>query len=292
MATNRVIAATFCIVLFCAGTERPVAIGVGRFLAPSRSEVRNETSPEHPPRPVRRIRRRNFRLRWKQLPPPPTPTPTPTVSLTGEPTSLTTSATTSVTATVSNGTGVTWSVTCAASPCGSFSSATAAAELPQLTPSPVRSDLCHHHGNHRLRHRSLPPTLTITTPAPAPISVTLSGQPSSLATSATASITATVSNDSKNGGVTWTVACATSRGMRFLQFRLHRRRTATDLHRALGRSHLRDSHRHRNLSHRYDQNRLRHHHHHGCVNIDYCGAEPHATNVARRGNNYQPYRGR
>jgi hypothetical protein len=47
------------------------------------------------------------------------------------------------------------------------------------------------------------------TPPPA-ISVTISGAPSSLQTNGTAMLTATVSNDPKNGGVTWSVSCGLS----------------------------------------------------------------------------------
>jgi hypothetical protein len=42
---------------------------------------------------------------------------------------------------------------------------------------------------------------------PPPITVTLPGAPTSLLTNATAALTATVTNDSKNAGVTWSVTC-------------------------------------------------------------------------------------
>lgn len=45
---------------------------------------------------------------------------------------------------------------------------------------------------------------------PPPISVTLSGAPTSLQTSATAPLTATVANDSTNAGVTWSVTCGSA----------------------------------------------------------------------------------
>ena len=51
-----------------------------------------------------------------------------------------------------------------------------------------------------------------TPPPPPAISVSVSGAPATLATLATASITATVSNDSANGGVTWSCAPANSCG--------------------------------------------------------------------------------
>jgi hypothetical protein len=53
-------------------------------------------------------------------------------------------------------------------------------------------------------------TITITQPAPPPITVSLSGQPSNLVVNTTAALTATVTNDSANAGVKWSVSCGTS----------------------------------------------------------------------------------
>src|ERR1700722_3596827 len=50
---------------------------------------------------------------------------------------------------------------------------------------------------------------TTTTPPPV-ISVALSGAPASLLTNATAALTATVTNDSTNAGVKWSVSCGSS----------------------------------------------------------------------------------
>lgn len=52
-------------------------------------------------------------------------------------------------------------------------------------------------------------TSTTNTTPPA-ITVTLTGAPTSLLTNATAALTATVANDSKNAGVTWTVTCGSA----------------------------------------------------------------------------------
>ncbi len=94
----------------------------------------------------------------------------------------------------------------------------------------------------------------------------------------------------QEGGVTWTVTCATS-AMRFLQFRHDRQRNSHRLHRALGRP-TPGRHRHRRPQHRYDQSRLRHHHHHGCATSITVALNPTRTNVARRGHNRQPHRSR
>jgi len=133
--------------------------------------------------------------------------PVVTVSLSGEPSSLTTNATASITATVSNGTGVTWSFTCATSPCGSFSPATTASGAATTYTAP-----------------SAPTTVTITatassgTPASAQITITAPAisvafnpaPPTSLVVGTTSSLTAVVTNDSKNAGVTWSVTCGSS----------------------------------------------------------------------------------
>jgi hypothetical protein len=123
---------------------------------------------------------------------------------------------TTISATVNNDAlngGVTWSVSCSTSSCGSFSptktgsgantSFTAPATVPgtgvlTLTATSV-SDTT----------KSATASITVTT-APA-ITVTLSTPPpSSLATGATASVIASVTGDSANAGVTWTVTCGGS----------------------------------------------------------------------------------
>ncbi len=135
------------------------------------------------------------------------PPPAVTVSLSGAPSSLTTSATASITATASNGAMVTWSVTCAVSPCGTFSAATTASGAATTYTAPAA-----------------PTTVTITasvgsgTPGTAQIAITAPAisvafnpsAPTSLSAGTTTPLTAVVTNDAKNAGVTWTVTCGSS----------------------------------------------------------------------------------
>jgi hypothetical protein len=135
------------------------------------------------------------------------PPPAITVSLSGQPASLAPGATASITATVSNGTGVTWSVTCATAPCGTFNPTTTASGAATTYTAP-----------------SAPTTVTITaaaasgTPGTAQISIAVPpisvafnpAPPTSLPAGTTTPLTAVVSNDSKSAGVTWTVTCGSS----------------------------------------------------------------------------------
>jgi hypothetical protein len=147
---------------------------------------------------------------------PPTP-PAISVTLTAPPTSLATSATTSLTAVVANDTknaGVTWTVTCGSSACGSFSPASTASSSPTTYTAPAAvptsNTVTVTATSVTDTTKSVSATITITQSAPA-ISVALNPQPpTSLAVGATTSLTAVVSNDSKNGGVTWTVTCGSS----------------------------------------------------------------------------------
>jgi len=135
------------------------------------------------------------------------PPPAVTVSLSGQPASLAPNGTASITATASNGATVTWSVTCATSPCGTFSSPTTASGAPNTYTAP-----------------SAPTTVTITasvgsgTPGTAQISIAVPpisvafnpAPPTSLPAGTTTPLTAVVSNDSKSAGVTWIVTCGSS----------------------------------------------------------------------------------
>jgi hypothetical protein len=137
------------------------------------------------------------------------PPPTVTVSITGQPTSLTTGATASITATVSSGAGVTWSVTCAASPCGTFNPTSTASGSPTVftapaTPTTVTITATTASGT------SASSTATITIAAPV-IAVTFTpAAPVSINAGATSPLTAVVTNDSGNKGVTWKVTCGSS----------------------------------------------------------------------------------
>jgi hypothetical protein len=135
-----------------------------------------------------------------------TPPPaTVTVSLSGQPASLTPGATASITATVSNGTGVAWTVTCAAAPCGSFSpasTASGAATVYTAPASPTSVTITATTSSGTTAAASA--TISIAAPA---ITVTITNPPTSIAAGATANLTATVANDSQNKGVTWAVTC-------------------------------------------------------------------------------------
>ena len=151
---------------------------------------------------------------------PPPPPPVISVALSGTPpTSLVTATTTSLTATVTNDSsngGVKWSVSCSASACGSFSAASTASgaattyTAPTAPPTnPATVTITATSVTDTTKAAST--TITITSPAPPPISVAFNpAAPTSLVVSATASLTAVVSNDSSNGGVKWTVTCGSS----------------------------------------------------------------------------------
>jgi hypothetical protein len=139
-------------------------------------------------------------------PPPPA---TVTVSLSGQPTSLTTSATASITATVSNSSGVTWSVTCATSPCGSFNPATTASGAATVYTAPAApTSVTITATTSSGTAASMSATITITAPV---LTVAFNPPaPTSMNAGASSSLTAVVTNDPKNAGVTWKVTCGSS----------------------------------------------------------------------------------
>jgi hypothetical protein len=142
---------------------------------------------------------------------PPPPPATISVTLTAPPTSLATSATTPLTAVVTNDSksaGVTWTVACTTSPCGSFNPATTPSGTPTTYTAPAASNSVTVTATSVTdTTKSASATITITAIAPG-ISVALTPTPpTSLAVGATTSLTAVVTNDTKNGGVTWTVSC-------------------------------------------------------------------------------------
>lgn len=142
----------------------------------------------------------------------PAPPPAITVTLTGQPTALTTGATASITATVSNSTGVTWTVTCVASPCGSFnpaSTASGVATTYTAPAAPTTVTVTATSTSDTTKSASAP--ITITAPAPPVIAVTFTpAAPASLNAGTTSPLTAVVTNDSANKGVTWKVTCGSS----------------------------------------------------------------------------------
>jgi hypothetical protein len=147
-------------------------------------------------------------------PPPPA---TIAVSLSGQPTTLATSATVSLTAAVTNDSqnkGATWS--CApASSCGSFSPTSTASGTATVytAPSaiPTGGTVTVTATSVTDTTKIATATITITAPPPPPISVAFNpAAPGTLTTAATANLTAVVTNDSQNKGVTWTVTCSSS----------------------------------------------------------------------------------
>ena len=123
---------------------------------------------------------------------------------------------TTISATVSNDTlngGITWSVSCSTSSCGSFNPTKTASgtntSYTAPTTVPGTGVVTVTATSLSDPTKSATASITVTT-APA-ISVTLTTPPpSSLATGATASVVASVTGDSANGGVTWSVTCGSS----------------------------------------------------------------------------------
>jgi hypothetical protein len=136
-----------------------------------------------------------------------------TVRLSTTPTSLYANGTIPVTATVANDSanqGVTWSCAPAGS-CGTFSSPASASgtAVTYTAPAtvPARTVVITATSLTNTAISASTPAITINATAPPPITVTLSTvptpAPTSLVANGTLSITATVANDSANGGVTW-----------------------------------------------------------------------------------------
>lgn len=134
-------------------------------------------------------------------------------------TSVNTSASTGLTAIVnndSNNAGVTWRVSCGGSSCGSISPTTTASGVsatytaPSAVPSPATVTVTATSVTDNTKSVSAPITITAAGP-PLPIAVSFSTPPpSSMVINTTASVAASVSNDTKNAGVTWTVACGSA----------------------------------------------------------------------------------
>ena len=118
--------------------------------------------------------------------------------------------TTQVSATVSpdpGNKGVTWSLTCSPSPCGSLSatSTTSGVATTYTAPAPPASDLAVTVNAASVGDPASVATATITVAA-----ITVTTQPTSAAVidTTTAPLIANVGNDLSNRGVTWTVSCS------------------------------------------------------------------------------------
>jgi hypothetical protein len=101
--------------------------------------------------------------------------------------------------------GVTWSVSCSVAPCGSVSpTMTASGASTTYTPpsTPPTGNLTVTLTAASVTNSAATGTAAITVPG---ISIAISPSPSSVPSGGTQQFTATVSNDSSNGGVTWTL---------------------------------------------------------------------------------------
>ncbi|MGA9585546.1 MAG: hypothetical protein WBQ95_09475 [Terracidiphilus sp.] len=135
---------------------------------------------------------------------------------TAPPASLATGVTSNISAVVSNdGTnaGISWSISCSSSACGSISPATSASgasvtyTAPSSVPSPAAVTIIAKAAADTTKSVSAAVNIT----GPQPISVSFAAAPpTSLVVSKTASVAATVANDSKNAGVTWSLSCGSA----------------------------------------------------------------------------------
>jgi hypothetical protein len=132
------------------------------------------------------------------------------------PSSLDAGTVSNLTAMVSNDSanaGVTWAVSCGSAPCGTFSASSTASGTATKYSAPASASKSATVTVTATAvsdtTKSASATITISAPS-APISVTLNSPPASVAATRTAPFTATVSNDSANAGVTWTVTCGSA----------------------------------------------------------------------------------
>jgi hypothetical protein len=132
------------------------------------------------------------------------------------PASVTAGATASLTAVVSNDSsngGVTWSVTCGSSSCGTFTPATTGSgtATTYAAPANVPTGGVVNIVASSVTDGTATATATITITAPAGVSVSFATTPPAVLTiNNTSLLKATVTGDSKNAGVTWSVTCGTA----------------------------------------------------------------------------------
>jgi hypothetical protein len=142
--------------------------------------------------------------------------PTTAISFgTAPPASLATGAKSSISAIVSNdntNAGVSWSISCGSSACGSIAPSTSAsgASVTYTAPSaPSPASVTITAKAVADTTKSVSTSVTIT--GPQPISVSFAtAPPTALVVNTTASVAATVANDSKNAGATWSLSCGSS----------------------------------------------------------------------------------
>jgi hypothetical protein len=117
----------------------------------------------------------------------------------------------------SSNSGVTWSVTCANTPCGSVSPAhTASGQAATFTapptvpaPNPTPNPVVTITATSTVAG-SVTATANVTIVAPVSVQISQGVPNNSLVVNGTAPLVATVSNDSANAGVDWTVTCGSS----------------------------------------------------------------------------------
>jgi hypothetical protein len=144
------------------------------------------------------------------------PNPPASISVsfsTQPPSSMATTATTKLTASVSNDSanaGVKWTVACSSAQCGALSDSSTASGTATVYTAPATATTVTVTATSMTDStKSVSASISITTPV-APITVTLTSPPASLAATRTASLIATVANDSANAGVTWSVTCGSA----------------------------------------------------------------------------------
>ena len=139
-----------------------------------------------------------------------------TVTISNPPASVVVGTTATFTAVVSNdgtGAGVTWTVTCGSSSCGSVTPASSTGNssmtsytAPSSVPTGNKVTITATSAANSAKSASVSVTIT----PPPIISVTISNPPTSMVVGTSAVLTANVSEDSKAAGVTWTVTCGSS----------------------------------------------------------------------------------
>lgn len=144
-----------------------------------------------------------------------------TVSLTqAPPATLLTNATATVIAVASNDTtnsGVTWSVSCSASPCGSVSPAQTASGAPAVFTAPPTVPAPNPNPNPVVTITAFSTAAgpgvraiaNVTIVAPISIKITQGIPTGSIVQNSSAPLVATLTNDQSNAGIDWTVSCGT-----------------------------------------------------------------------------------
>jgi hypothetical protein len=150
---------------------------------------------------------------------PPPSNPITVSFLSQPPASLNTGSSTGLAAAVANDSsnaGVTWKVSCTASSCGTVSPASTSSggaatyTAPGNVPSPATVTVTATSVSDATKSASASITITSAGPPPAIAVAFVTQPPSSMVINTTTSLAASVTNDSKNGGVNWSVTCGSA----------------------------------------------------------------------------------